>query len=75
MLKDKIIIFYYKWIKRECPHFCKLCKIRTIFGRDCYEELCNDIRDEITKKKLGYYEQSFYKLIWLIIKEKIRGDR
>ena len=25
-LKLKLIIFYYKWIKRECPHFCYFCE-------------------------------------------------
>lgn len=22
--------FYYKWIKRECPHFCIMCKFKRI---------------------------------------------
>lgn len=74
MIKDKLIIFYWKWIKRKCPHICKFCEQEfPSYGtrENCYD----DFREEMTKRNLGYYEQPAYKIVWLIIKEKIRGDR
>lgn len=34
-LKSRLRIFYYKWIKGNCRHFCKFCK----YTNDCLDEI------------------------------------
>lgn len=34
-LRSRLRIFYYKWIKGNCRHFCRFCK----YTNDCIDEI------------------------------------
>ena len=34
-IKSRLRIFYYKWIKGNCRHFCRFCK----YTNDCIDEI------------------------------------
>lgn len=50
----RLILFYYKWIRKQCPHFCYLCSHKDY----CYDEygadgLIKDFKKQCERKKIN----------------------
>ena len=74
-MKYKLWLFYHKWIKKECPHFCKFCSVRykEVYGDywDCMDEW----EEDYMRHFLGYRETPLIKTIFILLKAKLRKDK
>lgn len=37
----KVVFLFYKWIKRECPHICRLCPYHKTQQLNCMYDIVN----------------------------------
>lgn len=55
--KRKMIIIYYKWVKRVCPHFCFMCRFKHQNKGVCSSEIFLDALLDMLDKQMNKRER------------------